>query len=93
MTPEQAIDLIRSTLFVTTEISLPILAVIMVVGLIVSIFQSVTQITEITLIFIPKLVCCAIAFALVFPWMLKVLVRYTYDLLITHWNTIIYSIN
>lgn len=93
MTPEQAIDLVRLTLFITAEISIPILAVIMLVGLGVSIFQSVTQITEITLIFIPKLICCAVAFVFVFPWMLKVLMRFTYDLWVVHWNSIVNTIS
>lgn len=88
MTEEQLIDLIRLTLFISMEISAPILITTLFIGLGVSVFQSVTQITESTLIFIPKLLCFSITFALTLPWILKIMVRYTSDIVVTHWNSV-----
>jgi flagellar biosynthesis protein FliQ len=93
MNQETATDLIRLSLFVAAEISAPILIIALLIGLGISIFQSVTQITETTLIFIPKIVCFALALGLLFPWMLKVLMRFTYDVVINHWNDIMSAAN
>jgi len=89
MTPEQATDLIRLTLVVAVEISAPILIITLLIGLGVSIFQSVTQIHETTLIFIPKLVCFTITFAMTFPWIMKMLIRFSYEILVIHWGNVI----
>ncbi len=91
MTEEQVTDLIRFSLFVAAEISGPMLLLTMFIGLGVSIFQSVTQITESTLIFIPKLLCFGLVFGLTAPWIMKILIRFTYDILINHWNAIMSS--
>jgi flagellar biosynthetic protein FliQ len=55
----------------------PLLLVALVVGLLVGVFQAATQINEMTLSFIPKLVAMAVVIAIAGPWMLKVLVSYT----------------
>jgi len=57
-------------------IALPALGAVMVVGLIVSIFQAVTQVHEATLSFVPKLVAAVLVFALAGPWMVTTLVDY-----------------
>lgn len=62
------IDLIRDTLFVVLKIVLPILAAGMVVGLVISVFQSVTSIQDQTLTFVPKIVSMVIVAALLLPW-------------------------
>jgi flagellar biosynthesis protein FliQ len=89
MTEEIATDLIRYCLFITAEISAPILIATLLIGLGISIFQSVTQITESTLIFIPKIVFFGLILGLTFPWMLKIMIRFTKDIMINHWNTIV----
>lgn len=61
---------------VTLLASAPMLIAGMVVGLIISIFQSATQIQEITLTFVPKIVVVMIAFALFLPWMIEVVVDF-----------------
>lgn len=58
----------------------PILGVSLLVGLIVSIFQSMTQIQEQTLSFIPKVIAVAIVMLLLGPWMLSILTTYTSNL-------------
>ncbi|WP_144729494.1 flagellar biosynthesis protein FliQ [Extensimonas perlucida] len=57
-------------------ISMPVLGAVLLVGLLVSIFQAVTQINEATLAFVPKLVAAVLVFALAGPWMLSTLVDY-----------------
>jgi flagellar biosynthetic protein FliQ len=57
-------------------ISLPVLGVVMAVGLLVSIFQAVTQVHEATLAFVPKLLAAVAVFAIAGPWMLSTLVDF-----------------
>lgn len=57
-------------------VSAPVLGVVLVVGLLVSLFQAVTQINEATLAFVPKLVAAMAVFAIAGPWMLTMLVEY-----------------
>lgn len=57
-------------------VSAPLLLVILVVGLVVSVFQAITQINEQTLSFVPKLLAAVLVFALAGPWMLSTLVDY-----------------
>jgi flagellar biosynthetic protein FliQ len=61
---------------VTLMISAPLLLVALVTGLLVSIFQAATQISEMTLSFIPKLVALFAALVLAGPWMLSVMIDY-----------------
>lgn len=93
MSQEVATDLIRLSIFITAEISAPMLIITLLIGLGISIFQSVTQITETTLIFVPKFVCIGVTFGLTFPWILKVMMRFTYDILVNHWNNIMSSVS
>jgi flagellar biosynthetic protein FliQ len=57
-------------------VSAPVLSVVLVVGLIVSIFQAATQINEATLSFVPKIVAAVVVLAIAGPWMLTTLVEY-----------------
>jgi flagellar biosynthetic protein FliQ len=57
-------------------VSAPVLGVVLVVGLLVSLFQAITQIHEATLSFVPKLVAAMIVFAVAGPWMLTTLVDF-----------------
>ncbi len=81
MTVEQAIDLLRDAMFVTLLIIGPILAIGMLIGLIISLIQTITQIQEQTLSFVPKIFAMAAAFVLVMPWMFQRLLEYTHHLL------------
>lgn len=69
MTIDDIVDIGRSAMFVTLLASAPMLISGMVVGLLISIFQSVTQIQEITLTFVPKIVVVLVAFVIFLPWM------------------------
>ena len=68
-------------MFVTLLAASPMLIAGMVVGLIISVFQSVTQIQEITLTFVPKIISVMIAFVLFLPWMLSVVLGFVQPLL------------
>ena len=73
---DQATDLIRNTLVLALIVSTPMLAIGLVVGIIVSLFQAVTQIQEQTLTFVPKIVAMVAAVILLVPWMGHYLVNY-----------------
>jgi flagellar biosynthetic protein FliQ len=66
----------QDALLMMLMVSAPLLLVVMVVGLLVSIFQAITQIQEATLSFVPKLVAAMVVFAVAGPWMLSTLVDY-----------------
>lgn len=76
MTPDDVIFIGRDAMIVTLLASAPMLVSGLVVGLIISVFQSVTQIQEITLTFVPKIVVVFISFVLFLPWMLSILMSF-----------------
>ncbi len=75
------LDLGRKTLMMVLILSGPMLMLSLVVGLAVSIFQAATQITEMTLTFIPKLVAMGLALLVTMPWMLQLYKDFFVDLL------------
>ncbi|MBA2659126.1 MAG: flagellar biosynthesis protein FliQ [Nitrosospira sp.] len=76
MTPESVMTLGQKAMEVTLMVSAPMLLVALATGLLVSIFQAATQINEMTLSFIPKLVALFGTLVLAGPWMLSVMVDY-----------------
>ncbi|HRM48664.1 MAG: flagellar biosynthesis protein FliQ, partial [Alicycliphilus sp.] len=74
MTSQFVLTMGRDALTLLLTISLPVLGVVMAVGLVVSIFQAVTQIHEATLAFVPKLVAAVVVFTIAGPWMITTLV-------------------
>lgn len=70
------LDVGKKALIVAFQTAGPILAIGLIVGLIVSIFQAMTQIQEMTLTFIPKMIAIAIGFMILGPWILETLVRF-----------------
>ena len=76
MSTALAVDLIRHALTVALLVSAPLLLTALVVGILVSLVQAVTQIQEQTLTFIPKLLAMAAVFILLLPWLLAQLVEY-----------------
>ena len=77
MNPDVAIDLFKSTVMFSLYIVAPFLGVMLVVGLIASLIQSVTSMQEQTLTFIPKLLAMAGLLLLLTPWLLRALSEYT----------------
>lgn len=76
MTPESVMTLGQKAMEVTLMVSAPLLLAALVTGLLVSIFQAATQINEMTLSFIPKLVALFAMLVFAGPWMLSVLLDY-----------------
>ncbi|SEK68861.1 flagellar biosynthesis protein FliQ [Nitrosovibrio tenuis] len=76
MTPESVMTLGQKAMEVTLMVSAPLLLVALATGLMVSIFQAATQINEMTLSFIPKLVALFATLVLAGPWMLSVMIDY-----------------
>jgi len=76
------VDAGRQALWIALELSAPLLAVGLIVGLSVSIVQALTQIQEQTLSFIPKILAVVGTLLLLMPWMLSVVVEYTRDVLL-----------
>ena len=76
MTPDLALSLSEQMLVTALIIAAPILAVALVVGLLISIFQVMTQIQEMTLTFVPKILAVVGTLLLVGHWMLSTLIEY-----------------
>ncbi len=76
MTPESVMTLAQQAMEVTILVSAPLLLAALIVGLLVSIFQAATQINEMTLSFIPKLLVLFLVLILAGPWMLNLILNY-----------------
>ena len=81
MTVEQALDLGREALIMAMLISAPMLMAGLVVGLVLSLLQAVTQLQEQTLTFVPKIIAMVIAAVLFMPWITQKLLDYSSKLL------------
>jgi flagellar biosynthetic protein FliQ len=81
MTPETVMTIGQRALELTIMLAAPMLLVALAVGLIVGVFQAATQINEMTLSFIPKLLGLAAVLLVAGPWMLSQLVGYTKQLI------------
>jgi flagellar biosynthetic protein FliQ len=80
MTDSALIDIAMRTMMVALKLSAPILVTSLVIGFVVSLFQSMTQIQEFTLAFVPKLIGVGLALLLCGNWMLHTLITFTVDL-------------
>ena len=76
MTAQMVLTIGSEALTLLLMIAMPVLGVVMAVGLLVSIFQAVTQIHEATLAFVPKLIAAMLVFTIAGPWMLSTLVDF-----------------
>lgn len=81
MTPDTVISLAQRAVEVTLLVSAPPLLAALLTGLVVSIFQAATQINEMTLSFIPKLVAIFVVLVVFGPWMLSIMVDYMNNLI------------
>jgi flagellar biosynthetic protein FliQ len=77
VTPEYVVKLGQDTLVLMLYVAGPMLLVALVVGLLVSIFQAVTQVHEMTLTFIPKILAVAAVIVLLLPWTIRRMVDFT----------------
>ena len=77
MTPEFVVGFARQSIELALMISLPMLGIGLIVGVAVSIIQAATQIQEMTLSFIPKIVAIFVAMLLSFPWIMDKMITFT----------------
>jgi len=80
MTPETIITIGQRALEITMLLAAPLLLAALIIGLLVGVFQAATQINEMTLSFIPKVIGMGATMVIAGPWMLKVLISYTREL-------------
>jgi flagellar biosynthetic protein FliQ len=83
MSPDLVVNIAKDAIEITLYLSLPILGVGLIVGLLVSLFQAVTQIQEATLTFVPKIVATFLSLLFLLPWMLDKMMSYTEQLIIS----------
>ncbi|MEM1117335.1 MAG: flagellar biosynthesis protein FliQ [Bacteroidota bacterium] len=77
MTPETALHWIHTALWVGLQVAAPLLGVALAVGIVVSLFQAMTSIQEMTLSAIPKMLAVALVILLLAPWMLQMLTDFS----------------
>jgi len=77
MTSEMTVTLMKQTLYTVLMVAGPMLAAGLIIGVLVSIFQTVTQIRDMSLTFVPKILCVMLVFAVFAPWMNAALVKFT----------------
>ena len=80
MTINDVVAIANNALWIVIKLSAPILVVSLVVGLIISIFQTVTSIQEQTLTFVPKILAVFLSLMLMFHWILNVTIEYVAEL-------------
>jgi len=81
VTPETVLAVGQRALELTAMLASPLLLSALAVGLLIGMFQAATQINEMTLSFIPKLITLAVALAVAGPWMLRLIVDFTRQLI------------
>jgi flagellar biosynthetic protein FliQ len=81
MTGDLAAQLLAQLLWTAVLITAPLLGLTLLVGLVISIFQVVTQVQEMSLVFVPKILAAVVALAIFGPWMLKKLVFFSANLI------------
>jgi len=80
MSQDLVVQIFREVLRTTLILMAPLLLSSIIVGLLVSIFQAATQIHEMTLVFVPKILAIALCLMILFPWMLNMMITYTINL-------------
>jgi len=81
MTPETVLTIARESLTVASLLAAPLLLSALATGVFIGVLQAATQINEMTLSFIPKLLVLVITLMIAGPWMLQLITRYTQTLL------------
>ncbi|MBI2060197.1 MAG: flagellar biosynthesis protein FliQ [Nitrospirae bacterium] len=84
MTQEFVMTIARRTMEMTFLVAAPALAVAMIAGVLISLFQAVTQLQEMTLTFVPKIALTGIALIVFGPWMLQMLLDFMVQMLSTY---------
>ena len=80
MTIDTVVEIANDALYLIIKVSLPVLLVSLIIGLLISIFQTVTSIQEQTLTFVPKIICVFLSLMLFGHWMLNSMVEFMVEL-------------
>lgn len=80
MTIDAVVDMAREALFLIIKTSLPMLLVSLIIGLVISIFQTVTSIQEQTLTFVPKIICVFLSIIIFGNWIMTAIVEFMTEL-------------
>jgi flagellar biosynthesis protein FliQ len=81
MTPSDAMSIAREAIFVTLKLGMPAMLLGLVVGVVISLFQALTQIQEMTLTFVPKMLVILLSLLIFLPFMLQTLSDFTHGLM------------
>ncbi|MCP4673338.1 MAG: flagellar biosynthesis protein FliQ [Desulfobacula sp.] len=81
MTPEFVVEFAKQAIILTISLSMPMLGLGLLAGLVISVFQAVTQIQEMTLTFVPKIIAVFLGLLFAAPWMLDQLTTFTVNIL------------
>ncbi len=76
MSIDSVVEIARNALYVIIKTSAPVLLISLVIGLVISVFQTVTSIQEQTLTFVPKIICVFLGLMLLGHWMLQEMVQF-----------------
>lgn len=82
MTEQFIVDFAMNAIKTTLLVSAPMLGFGLITGLVISIFQAVTSIQELTLTFIPKILAVFLALFLFFPWIMRIMLSFTEQVLV-----------
>jgi flagellar biosynthetic protein FliQ len=80
VTPEQVLDVAREAIFVLIKLGAPVMGVALVVGVLIALLQALTQMQEMTLSFVPKILAIFLTLILTLPFMMQVLTGFGEDL-------------
>jgi len=82
MNPDLVVEIARDAIEITLYLSFPILAIVLIVGVLVGLLQAMTQIQEATLTFVPKIIATFISLLFLFPWMMNKMMSYTEQVIV-----------
>jgi flagellar biosynthetic protein FliQ len=82
MTPEFVTTFFMEAMKTAAMLAMPVLIVGLIAGVLVSVFQAATQINEMTLVLIPKMIAVGVALIVFFPWMMEVMVDFTRNVIV-----------
>jgi flagellar biosynthetic protein FliQ len=80
MTTDTVVGLMAEAIKITLLVSAPMLIVGLVVGVAISLFQAVTQIQEMTLVFVPKIIAVMVTLVAALPWMISLMITFTQNI-------------
>ena len=80
MTQDNVVELMQNVFIMILELSAPVMIVSIVIGLLISIFQTITQIQEATLTYVPKIIAGIVTLVILMPWMISIMVSNVKDM-------------